>query len=173
MAFLFISPILRNSKICCIGCSSIQEKEVSQSTLDQFLPLPIEVFGCLHKHVDMFLHIWAHAILNLKGTQGFHLSTLITFLRQKVSIILQRMEMSFILSRAIAIGLTTSWLSPLQDTPPIIMANLASCWFLTCNYGRPSTNGRLWTYIDFHNNLEPTWHPIISSFSFILFYTFP
>jgi len=29
---------------------------------NQFLPLVIEVFGCLHKHTDMFLHNYANAI---------------------------------------------------------------------------------------------------------------
>ncbi len=34
---------------------------------NQFLPLKIEVFGCLHKHVDVFLHDYANAIWSLKG----------------------------------------------------------------------------------------------------------
>jgi hypothetical protein len=34
------------------------------------------------------------------------------------------MQAPSILSRAIVLGLVTSWLPPLQDTPPIIMANL-------------------------------------------------
>jgi hypothetical protein len=51
---------------------------------------------------------------------------------------------------------------------------IASCWFLTCKYQRPSTNSRLWTYIDFHSNFEATWHLVISPFSFILLLcTFP
>jgi hypothetical protein len=29
---------------------------------NQFLPLAIEVFGCLHKHADVFLHNCANAI---------------------------------------------------------------------------------------------------------------
>jgi len=35
---------------------------------DQFLPLVIEVFGCLHKHANVFLHDCANVIWNLKGT---------------------------------------------------------------------------------------------------------
>jgi hypothetical protein len=91
---------------------------------DQILPLVIEVFGCLHKHVDVFLHDCANAILSLKGTKGLHLSTLVTFLCQKVSIILQRMQTSFILSQGIVIGLATFRLPPLHDTPPITMTDL-------------------------------------------------
>jgi hypothetical protein len=33
---------------------------------DQFFPLAIKVFGCLHKHVDVFLHDCANAIWSLK-----------------------------------------------------------------------------------------------------------
>jgi hypothetical protein len=55
---------------------------------DKFFPLVIEIFGCLHKHDDVFLHYCANAIWNLKGLEGPHLSTLVTFLRQKDSITL-------------------------------------------------------------------------------------
>ncbi len=42
-----------------------QAKERSyhnQHLINQFLPLAIEVFGCLHKQADMFLHDCANAI---------------------------------------------------------------------------------------------------------------
>jgi hypothetical protein len=89
-----------------------------------FLLLAIEVFGCLHKHADVFLHNCANAIWSLKGLEGLHLSTLVIFLRQKISITLQRMQVSYILNRAIVVSLTTSQLPPFQNTPPISMANL-------------------------------------------------
>jgi hypothetical protein len=38
---------------------------------DQILPLAIEIFGCLHKHVDVFLHDCANAIWSLKGDRTF------------------------------------------------------------------------------------------------------
>jgi hypothetical protein len=63
----------------------------NQQPIDQFLPLAIEVFGCLHKHANVFVHNYANAIWSLKGTKGLHLSTLVTFLRQKVLITLQKM----------------------------------------------------------------------------------
>jgi hypothetical protein len=72
----------------------------------------------------VFLHDYANAIWSLKGTEGPHLSTLVTFLRQKVSITLQRMQASSILNQAIAISLVTSRLPPLQGTPPITITDL-------------------------------------------------
>jgi hypothetical protein len=60
----------------------------NQHPTDQFLPLTIEVFGRLHKHVNVFLYDYANAIWSLKGTKCFHLSTLVIFLHQKVSITL-------------------------------------------------------------------------------------
>jgi len=104
-----------------------QAKERSycnQHPTNQFIPLVIEIFGCLHKHVNVFLHDCANAIWSLKGTKGFHLSTLVTFLRQKFLITLQRMQSPSILNRAIIIGLITSQLPPLQNTPPITMIDL-------------------------------------------------
>jgi hypothetical protein len=52
----------------------------NQHLTNQFLLLAIEIFGCLHKHVDMFLHDCANAIWSLKGLGGLHLSTLVIFL---------------------------------------------------------------------------------------------
>jgi hypothetical protein len=50
---------------------------------------------------------------------------------------------------------------------------IASHQFLTSEYGRPFTSGRLWTSINFHNNFEPTWHPHFSLFLYFpLLYIF-
>jgi hypothetical protein len=62
----------------------VQDKERSygnQHPTNQFLYLTIEIFGCLHKHADMFLHDCANAIWSLKKLEGLCLSTLVTFLR--------------------------------------------------------------------------------------------
>jgi len=72
----------------------------------------------------VFLHDYANAIWSLKGTKGPHLSTLVIFFHQKTSITLQRIQVSSILNWAIAVGLATSQLPPLQNTPPITMADL-------------------------------------------------
>jgi len=122
---IFTSSILHNSRICHLWCSSSQEMSYCNwHPINQFLPLAIEIFGYLHKHVNVFLHDCANAIWSLKGLKGLHLSTLVTFFHQKVSITLQKMQMSSILSQAIAIGLVTSWFPPLQNTPPITVTDL-------------------------------------------------
>jgi hypothetical protein len=80
---------------------------------NQFLPLVMEVFGCLHKHAYVFLHNCVSAIWSLKGLESPPLFVLITFLWQKNSITLQRLQTSSILNWVVAIGLTTSQLPPL------------------------------------------------------------
>jgi hypothetical protein len=107
--------------------NAVQAKEMSyynQHPSEQFLPLPIEVFGCLHKHVDVFLHECANAIWSLKGPKGLPLFVLVTFFYQRISIMLQRVQASSILSRTIVVDLITSQLPPLQDITPITMADL-------------------------------------------------
>jgi hypothetical protein len=45
--------------------NAVQTKEKNyrnRHPINQFLPLAIEVFGCLHKLVDVFLHDCANAI---------------------------------------------------------------------------------------------------------------
>jgi hypothetical protein len=38
--------------------------------MDVFLPLAIKVFGCLHQHVNKFLHQCANMVWTIKGTIG-------------------------------------------------------------------------------------------------------
>jgi hypothetical protein len=85
---------------------------------DQFLPLVIEVFGCLQKQTNVFLHDCANVIWSFKRLEGPPLFVLITFLHKQNSITLQRMQTSSIFNQVVAIGLTTSRLSPLQHIPP-------------------------------------------------------
>jgi hypothetical protein len=85
--------------------TQIKEKSYhNQCPINQFFQLVIEVFSYLHKHADVFLQDCINAIWSLKETKGFHLSTLVIFLCHKISITLQRMQVSSILSRAIIIG---------------------------------------------------------------------
>jgi hypothetical protein len=54
-----------------VAFDAIQVKEKNyhnQHLTEQFFPLPIKVFGCLHKHADMFLHNCVNAIWSLKGS---------------------------------------------------------------------------------------------------------
>jgi hypothetical protein len=78
----------------------------NQHHVDQFLPLAVEVFGCLHKQMEVFLHNCANVIWSLKGPKG--LPFLSWLFRQKISITLQRLQASSILSRVVAVGLATS-----------------------------------------------------------------
>jgi hypothetical protein len=59
----------------------------------------------MHKQVNVFLHNCANAIWSFKGLEGPPLFILVIFLCQKISITLQRMQTSSILSRVIMIGL--------------------------------------------------------------------
>jgi hypothetical protein len=66
--------------------NATQAKEKSYRNwhpIDQFRLLIIEIFGCLHKHVDVFLHHYANAIWSLKVTKSPHISTLVIFFVKK------------------------------------------------------------------------------------------
>jgi hypothetical protein len=52
----------------------------NQHPTDQFLPLTIEIFGCLHKQIDVFLHDCVNAIWSLKRPKSLPLFVLVTFL---------------------------------------------------------------------------------------------
>jgi hypothetical protein len=137
-----------------VAYTATQAKERSYHNwhpINQFFPLTVEIFGYLHKHVDMFLHDGANAIWSLKGPESPHLSTLVTFLYQKISMTLQKIQASSILSRVVAVGLTTSQLPPLQNTPPITTIE--------------PTIIELWTWRDFHTCFEPN----LTSYHFSLF----
>jgi len=60
-----------------------QAKEMShhnQRPTNQFLLLAIEVFECLHKQIDVFLHDCVNVIWSLKRPKGPPFSILVTFL---------------------------------------------------------------------------------------------
>jgi hypothetical protein len=72
----------------------IQVKEKSYHDwhpIDHFLILTIEMFGCLNKQADVFLHDCLNAMWNFKRLEGLYLSVWVTFCCQKISITLQRM----------------------------------------------------------------------------------
>jgi hypothetical protein len=67
----FTSLILCNSRICHLQLAQGKKKcYYNWHPTDQFLPFVIEVFCCLHKHVDLSLHDCANAIWSLKGLEG-------------------------------------------------------------------------------------------------------
>jgi hypothetical protein len=127
----FTSLILHNSKICYLN--AIQAKERSYRKwhpIDHLFPLIIEVFKCLHKQVDVFLRDCDTTIWSLKGLKGPPLYVLITFLHKKISIMLQKMQTSFILSWVVMIGLVTHKLLLLEDTPNCQGWPITSCQLL-------------------------------------------
>ncbi len=142
---------------------------------NQFLPLAIEIFDCLHKHVDVFIHDCANAIWSLKRTKGPSSFYLGHFFSSKSFNHITTCENVFHLKLGDSCTLNyfpTS--TPLKHTSHHHGQPIASCQILICKYDQPSTSAWLWTYIDFHSNFEPTWCPITSPFSFILLLcTFP
>jgi hypothetical protein len=70
----------------------------------------------MHNQV-VFLHNCATTIWSFKGLEGPPLYVLVTFLSKKISIMLEKMQTSSILSQAIMIGLTTYILPLVDDTP--------------------------------------------------------
>jgi hypothetical protein len=95
--------------------------------VDQFLPLAIQIFSCLHKQVDDFLQVCTNNVWGMKDSGGPPLSILSTYFRQRVSIALQKLQAPTILSQALVVGLTTSWLPPLTDPLSITTSNI---WFI-------------------------------------------
>jgi len=85
----------------------------NRHSTNQFLPFTIEIFGCLHKQANVFLHECANVIWSLKGPKDLPLFVLVNFLHQRISITVQRMQACSILSWVVVIGLATSQLPPL------------------------------------------------------------
>jgi hypothetical protein len=69
----FISLNLHNLKIFHLQCNSSQGPcYYNRHLTNQFLPLAIEVFDCLDKHANVFLHNCVNAIWSLKWIEGLH-----------------------------------------------------------------------------------------------------
>jgi hypothetical protein len=51
----------------------------NRHSINQFLPFTIEVFGCLHKQVNVFLHECANVIWSLKGPKDLPRFVLVIF----------------------------------------------------------------------------------------------
>jgi len=56
------------------NATQVREKSFhDQHTTNQFLPLTIEILGCLHKQANVFLHDCANVIWSFKGLEGLPL----------------------------------------------------------------------------------------------------
>ncbi len=80
----------------------------NQHPINYFFFLAIEVFGCLDKQANVFFHNCVNAMWNFKGPKGLPFFVLVTFLCKKISITLQKMLASSILSQAIVGALVIS-----------------------------------------------------------------
>ncbi len=166
----FSSSILHNSRICCLGCNSSQGKELLQPTSHWSIPslsnwdicLFTQTCRCVFTllcqcHLEFkkdrrpssfylgHFSLWKKFNHIIKDAHVFHFK------------LGDRCRLSYFMS-------STPW----RQTSHHHNWSIASCRFLTCKYGQPSTSGWLWTCINFHSNFEPTWHLFTFPFSFIL-----
>ncbi|CAM6086720.1 unnamed protein product [Calypogeia fissa] len=89
---------------------------------DLFYPFAIEVFGALHPALDRFL--WSSAALCVERRPYPPVSVVTAFLRQRVSVALQRAQAFTIQRRAEAVGFRASRHVPLLDPPLTFSAEL-------------------------------------------------
>jgi hypothetical protein len=109
-----------------VAFDATQAKERSYCNwhpIDQFLPLAIDVFGCLHKDVDIFLHDCANAIWSLKAKRAFIFLLWSPFFINCFYHITKDASVFHLKSGGI-VGLATSQLPPLQNTSPITTTHL-------------------------------------------------
>ncbi len=72
-----------------VAFDATQAKERSyydQHPINEFLPLAIETFGCLHKHVDVFLHDYANVNWIFKKQKDLIFFVLVTFFIKKIQL---------------------------------------------------------------------------------------
>jgi len=172
----FTFLILCNSRICYLWCSSSQGKELLQPTPHWSIP-PLNNWGIWSlTQTCQCVFIWlcqCHLELERdKMPSSFYLSHFSSS-KSFNHIIKDANIFHFKLggSHRLSYFLTST---PSRHTSHHHGRSIASRWFLTCKYGRPSIGGQLWTWRDFHSYFEPTWCLVIFPFSFtLLLYTFP
>ncbi|CAM6125371.1 unnamed protein product [Calypogeia fissa] len=89
---------------------------------DLFYPFAIEVFGALHPSLDRFLR--SSAALCVERRLYPPVSVVMAFLRQRVSVALQKAQAFTIQRRAKAVGFRASRHVPLLDPPLTFSAEL-------------------------------------------------
>jgi hypothetical protein len=73
--------IFATQKFVTFGAVQAKEKSYhDQHPTNQFLPLIVEVFGCLHKQAYVFLHDCANATWSFKRPKGPPTFVFVTFL---------------------------------------------------------------------------------------------
>ncbi len=76
----------------------------NQHPKDDFIPLVVKIFGCLHQHVDNFLHQCANMAWSTKGSKGFSLSILHSYYKQWVLVALQKIQITIVLQHATVVA---------------------------------------------------------------------
>ncbi|CAM6103476.1 unnamed protein product [Calypogeia fissa] len=89
---------------------------------DLFYPFAVEVFGVLHPALDRFLR--SMAALCVERWPYPPVSVVTAFLRQRVSVVLQRAQAFTIQRRAETVGFRASRHVPLLDPPLTFTTNL-------------------------------------------------
>ncbi len=118
-------PILHNSRICNLWCGSSKKKELSRPTPHLLIPSFNNWGIWVSTKTSWYVFRWlCQCHLELERARGPSSRCFGYFLCKKISITLQRMQASSILSHVIVVGLSTSRLPPLQDAPLITMTNL-------------------------------------------------
>ncbi|CAM6121883.1 unnamed protein product [Calypogeia fissa] len=89
---------------------------------DLFYPFAVEMFGALHSTLDRFL--WSTVALCVERRPYPPVLVVTAFLRQRVSVAVQRAQAFTIQRRAEAVGFKASRLVPLLDPPLTLTADL-------------------------------------------------
>ncbi|KAL3682484.1 hypothetical protein R1sor_000506 [Riccia sorocarpa] len=91
---------------------------------DDFIPLALETYGCLHPRFDAFIVQCAHDMLSRSSHIPLPPSLLITSYRQRIAVALQRSHALAILQRATAVTAASSSLPPLSSTPSVPLVDM-------------------------------------------------
>jgi hypothetical protein len=101
-----------------------QEKNrsyIEQTPSDDFTPLAIEMYGCLHFHFDSFLIVYAQTTIAHHQQSSLIPSMLVFYYGQHVSITLQHAQAIAILQRTTTLGRGSSSLPHIivNASPPL------------------------------------------------------
>jgi hypothetical protein len=91
---------------------------------DVFFPLAIEIFLCFHQHANNFLHRCVNMVWTVKGNKNLLLSMLCSFYKQRVSIELQKTQVTTISKQAFTIGEGFSRLGVLLGLLPFSLIDM-------------------------------------------------
>jgi hypothetical protein len=101
----------------------------NQHLKDDFIPLIIEIFICLHQQVNNFFHRFANMAWSMKGFRSFPLVIICSFYRQRVSMALRRIQVAIILHWVIvAIRHASYKIGVFLSFLPHFLAQLVLCY---------------------------------------------